>query len=130
MADDEERDETESEDQSEDTEEDAPEVIDPRDERIALLEAQLAEATANADALSQALFTSRVGATGLVVDPEALPYDGSLLHDEDALRAAIVALIQAKPYLSRMRPTGDIDQGAREEVTAPPGLMATLKEFI
>lgn len=106
------------------------EVVDARDQRIAELEAQLAEATATADALSQALFTSNVSSLNMLVAPEEMPYDPALLTDSDALVAAVSALIEQKPYLAKRRVSGDIDQGPREEGTAPPSLMSTLKQFV
>lgn len=125
--DDEERILTETEDETTETE--AP-AVDPRDQRIADLEAQLAEATATADALSQALFTANVGSLNMLVNPAEMPYDAGLLTDSDALTAAVLALIEEKPYLAKRRVTGDIDQGPREEGAAPPSLMSTLKAFV
>lgn len=105
-----------------------PEVIDPRDARIAELEAQLTEVNNRAEALAQALFTARVDATGLTLDPTALAYDPALLDDADGLAAAIEALLTAKPFLRRIKPTGDVDQGAKEEV-ASYSLLGAMKQF-
>jgi hypothetical protein len=109
-------------------EEEAPAEVDPRDARIAELEAALTEVTTNAEARAQALFTARVDATGLTLDPTALPYDAALLDDSEALSAAIEALLVAKPLLRRIAVTGDVDQGAKEEV-APFSLMGAMKSF-
>jgi hypothetical protein len=129
VADDEERDETETEDTEEDPAEDVQDC--GHGEEIANLQAQLTEANARADLLGQGLFSARVGAMDLLGDPATMPYNPDLLGaDDDGLRAAVLALIASDPALGKMRVTGDIDQGAREEVVAPAGLMQTLKQFV
>lgn len=67
-----------------------------------------------ADDLAQQLFSARVAATGLLVDPADLPYDEQLLDDAGAMEAAIEALITAKPHLASRIPRGDIGQGVSD----------------
>ncbi len=67
-----------------------------------------------ADDLAQQLFSARVAATGLLVDPADLPYDEQLLDDPGAMEAAIEALITAKPHLASRIPRGDIGQGVSD----------------
>jgi len=64
-----------------------------------------------ADTYAQQLHTSRVAATGRLQDPTDLPYDEAHLESEEALSAAIDALLQAKPHLASGRPKGSIGQG-------------------
>lgn len=67
-----------------------------------------------ADDLAQQLFSARVAATGLLVDPADLPYDEQLLDDPAAMETAIEALITAKPHLASRIPRGDIGQGVSD----------------
>ncbi len=67
-----------------------------------------------ADDLARQLFSARVAATGLLVDPADLPYDEQLLDDPAAMEAAIEALITAKPHLASRIPRGDIGQGVSD----------------
>lgn len=117
------------EDPNETPPEETTPVVDERDQRIATLEAALTEATSQVEALSQAVFTAQVGSLGLLVDPAEMPYDPALVNDPDALQAAVSALLVAKPYLAKMRVSGDIDQGPRDEVTPPVSLTGILKQF-
>lgn len=67
-----------------------------------------------ADELAERVFRLEVAATGRLADPSDLPYDAALVDDPDALRAAVDALLAAKPHLASRRPRGDVDQGVRE----------------
>lgn len=120
------------EDQNEETppEEEAPEV-DQRDQRIQELEDTLAAAQAQIDSLSQGLFAYQVSALDLLADPGALPYSADLVGNEEALRAAALALIAAQPDLAKIVVTGDVDQFARDDVEpAPANLLQIMKELI
>lgn len=68
-----------------------------------------------ADDLAARLHTALVAATGRLADPSDLPFDDAHLEDEDALNAAVDALLARKPHLASRRPAGSIGQGA----TAP-----------
>ena len=69
-----------------------------------------------ADDLARELFTSRVAALGRLADPTDLVYDEVLFDaDAPALEAAVDELIARKPHLANRRPSGDVDQGAREQ---------------
>lgn len=65
----------------------------------------------NADSLAERLHRARVEATGRLADPTDLPYDDSLIEDDDALAGAIDALLEQKPHLASRRVSGDIGQG-------------------
>lgn len=65
----------------------------------------------DADALAQRLHASLVAATGRLVDPSDLPFDGVHLTDEAALTAAVDALLERKPRLASRTPRGDVGQG-------------------
>lgn len=64
-----------------------------------------------ADDLAERLHRARVEATGRLADPTDLPYDDSLIEDDDALAGAIDALLEQKPHLASRRVSGDIGQG-------------------
>lgn len=68
-----------------------------------------------ADALARRLHTALVAATGRLADPTDLPFDEAHLEGDEALTAAVDALLAAKPHLGDRRPRGDVGQGA----TAP-----------
>ena len=68
-----------------------------------------------ADDLAARLHTALVAATGRLADPSDLEFDDAHLDDEDALNAAVDALLARKPHLASRRPVGSIGQGA----TAP-----------
>jgi hypothetical protein len=71
-----------------------------------------------ADDLAERLHLARVIATGRLADPTDLPYDESLIDDDDAaLSAAIDGLLERKPHLASRRVVGDIGQGAGEPTT-------------
>jgi hypothetical protein len=71
-----------------------------------------------ADDLAAKLHAARVAATGRLADPSDLPYEEALVEDDEALTAAIDALLATKPHLASRRPRGDVDQGVRGD--APP----------
>lgn len=112
-----------------DEETEAP-AVDPRDVRISELEAQLAEANARSEMLGQTLFSARVEATDLLGDPSVMPYSPDLVDaDDDALQAAVLALIANDPSLGKLSVTGDIDQGASDPPATPAvSLMNILKD--
>ncbi|MGI5951825.1 MAG: hypothetical protein ACOX61_08275 [Brooklawnia sp.] len=68
-----------------------------------------------ADDLAQALFVSRVAATGRLADPNDLPYDEAILDDPAKLDAAIDELLDAHPHYATRTPRGDIGQGPTPE---------------
>lgn len=65
-----------------------------------------------ADDLAAKLHTALVTATGKLMDPSDLEFDETHLDDPEKLTAAIDELLEAKPYLGRRTPKGDIGQGA------------------
>lgn len=67
------------------------------------------------DELAKRLHTSLVAATGRLADPTDLPYDEAHLDDEEALTAAVDALLASKPHLASRKPMGDVGQGASGE---------------
>ncbi|KRE38216.1 hypothetical protein ASG73_04435 [Janibacter sp. Soil728] len=69
------------------------------------------EATEALLPLQERLHGALVGATGRLADPSDLPFDPAHLEDEDALTAAIDALLEAKPHLAPRRVSGDVGQG-------------------
>lgn len=66
------------------------------------------------DALAARLHTALVAATGRLADPTDLTYDEAHLTDDDALTAAVDALLVRKPHLAARTPRGDVGQGATE----------------
>ncbi len=68
-----------------------------------------------ADDLARELFTARVAALGRLADPTDLPYSKELFDaDAPTLESAVDELIARKPHLADRRPSGDVDQGARD----------------
>lgn len=65
-----------------------------------------------ADDLAAKLHTALVTATGKLMDPSDLEFDEEHLEDPEKLTAAIDELLEAKPYLGKRTPKGDIGQGA------------------
>ena len=74
----------------------------------------LREAEERAERYGRELFAARIAATGRLADPTDLTYDPAFLDDQEALGAALDDLVARKPHLASRRPTGDVDQGARE----------------
>lgn len=69
------------------------------------------EATARADQLARELFALRVETAGVLQDPTDMPYSPDLVTADD-VAAALVELVERKPYLRRPVAGGDIGQGA------------------
>lgn len=65
-----------------------------------------------ADDLAAKLHTALVTATGKLMDPSDLEFNEAHLEDPEKLTAAIDELLEAKPYLGKRTPKGDIGQGA------------------
>lgn len=68
----------------------------------------------HADTLAKRLHRLMVEQTGRLADPDDLPFDENHLEDEQALTAAVDALLDSKPHLASRRPAGDIGQGATD----------------
>lgn len=68
-------------------------------------------ATARADQLARELFALRVETAGVLQDPTDMPYSPDLVTADD-VAAALVELVERKPYLRRPVAGGDIGQGA------------------
>lgn len=65
-----------------------------------------------AEALANALWEARVSSTGRLADPTDLPMPkGADPMDEEAVTAAIDALLEKKPHLESRVPRGKIGQG-------------------
>lgn len=98
---------------AEDTEQTEPETF-PREyvEKLRRESAGYRDKAKKTDELAQRLHTALVAATGRLADPTDLPYDEAHLDDEDALLAALDALLAGKPHLANRRPQGDVGQGA------------------
>jgi hypothetical protein len=74
-----------------------------------------------ADALAERLLTASVATAtvGILADPTDLPASDDLLDDDgfpdpEAIATAARSLVERKPHLGDRRPTGTVDQGARE----------------
>lgn len=65
-----------------------------------------------ADDLAAKLHTALVTATGRLMNADDLEFDETHLDDPEKLTAAIDELLEAKPYLGKRTPKGDIGQGA------------------
>lgn len=65
-----------------------------------------------ADDLAERLHVALVAATGRLADPTDLAYDEAHLDDDNALTAAVDALLARKPHLANRRPVGNVGQGA------------------
>lgn len=61
-----------------------------------------------ADALGRRLFTELVRSTGILIDPDDMPFNPELLEDPDALKTAAEEYAESKPHLKARRytPTG------------------------
>ncbi|WP_447643362.1 hypothetical protein [Nocardioides zeae] len=70
------------------------------------------EARESIEPLQQRLHGLLVAGTGRLADPSDLPFDAGHLADEEAMTAAIDALLEAKPHLASRRVVGDAGQGA------------------
>lgn len=58
-----------------------------------------------ADALSRRLFTELVRNTGILIDPDDMPFNPELLEDPDALQSAAEEYAESKPHLRARRYT-------------------------
>lgn len=72
-----------------------------------------------ADALAGRLTAAYAAATGRLADPDDLPYSDDLLDadglvDPAKIDAAVDDLLGRKPHLASRRPSGAVDQGARD----------------
>jgi hypothetical protein len=74
-----------------------------------------------ADALAERLLAASVATAtaGILADPSDLPASDDLLDDDgfpdpEAIATAARSLVERKPHLGDRRPTGTVDQGARE----------------
>lgn len=76
--------------------------------------------------LREQLWRERVAATGLLIDPEAMPLDVDLIDDPDGIRAAATDLVARKPYLRANPTTSDVGQHDRASDT-PFSLSAALR---
>src|SRR5699024_6433518 len=76
-------------------------------------------AETRAEQLARELYRSRVAELGLLADPDDMEYDGELLMDGAALRAAVTELVRSRPHLAARRARGDI--GQHEQPAGAPG---------
>jgi hypothetical protein len=79
------------------------------------------ERAKRADVLAERLLAATVASAtaGIRADPTDLPASDALLDDDgfpdaEAITAAARSLVERKPHLGDRRPTGTVDQGARE----------------
>ncbi len=73
-----------------------------------------------ADELAARLVTALAAGTGKLADARDLPYGEHLLDDDgvpafDKVADAIDVLIRERPHLASRRPTGQVEQGVRED---------------
>lgn len=80
-----------------------------------------------ADDLAHRLHTSLVAATGRLQDPDDLEFNEDHLDDPEALKAAVDALLQARPHLAARRPRGDVGQGITSAPTDTVDLAGILR---
>lgn len=83
-----------------------PEPVEPQEAPVEPDE--LAQVRAQVDNLGRQLFRARVEQTGLLIDPEDMPYDAALVDDPDALSAAVNDLVEHKPHLRTVATGGDL----------------------
>ena len=81
--------------------------------RSAGYRARAKTAEGRAAELERALFTERVRALDVLADPADLPYDGELLEDPDAMRAAVDALVRERPHYRRRGTADPSSTGSR-----------------
>lgn len=103
----------------------------PAPEAVAEDEAETAspapEAVAEPSDVHRALHAALVRLDGRLSDPAALPYDEAHLTDDEALSAAVTALIERSPHLSATAVAGDVGQGDRGAPPEPFDLIATMR---
>lgn len=73
-----------------------------------------------ADDLTHRLVTALAAGTGKLADARDLPYGEHLLNDDgvpelEKVTDAIDVLIRERPHLASRRPTGNVQQGVRED---------------
>ena len=120
-----------AEDESSDL--DNTEAGDSGDEPEAVAEdeaetAELAPEAVEPSEVHTRLHTALVKLDGRLSDPSALPYDEAHLTDDEALGAAIGALIERAPHLSATAVAGDVGQGTRGGTPEPFDLIATMRQ--
>lgn len=71
------------------------------------------------DGLQRRLHAALVQADGRLADPTDLPFEPEHLEDEDALAAAIGALVERKPGLKARQYGGDVGAGDRATPKKP-----------
>lgn len=70
------------------------------------------EAEDAVDELRRELWGYQVAATGLLADPDDLPYDAEAAGDPEAVKAAAEALIERKPHMRRTGTGGPLPDAA------------------
>ena len=90
--------------------------------------AELAPEAVEPSEVHTRLHTALVKLDGRLSDPGALPYDEAHLTDDEALGAAIGALIERAPHLSATAVAGDVGQGTRGGTPEPFDLIATMRQ--
>lgn len=76
------------------------------------------EAEATIDGLRRELWTHHVRETGLLADPEDLPYNPEAAGDPEAVKAAAEALIARKPHMRRTGTSGPLPEAATRTPSA------------
>ncbi|KAB1947676.1 hypothetical protein F8227_08980 [Brevibacterium linens ATCC 9172] len=86
----------------------------PRDyvEKLRDESAKYRQRAQRADELAQKLHKTLVESTGRLMNADDLEFDEKHLDDPEKLTEAIDELLEAKPYLGKRTPKGDIGQGA------------------
>ena len=106
-----------------DDDDDGDDEQDPRLSRArqqaARYRRELRDVETERDELAAALWSERVGALGVLADPDDLPFDPDALHDPDRLRELVDELVTEKPHLRSRRIRARAGQG---EGTAPGGV--------
>lgn len=92
-------------------------------------EEEAKSANAYADGALRRLHTELVRRDGRLADPADLEFSVENMFDEDALTAAIDALLEVKPHLRSRRPIGDVGQGVKGSAESP-SLLSMLKSVI
>lgn len=87
---------------------------------------KLRETEARTDELAAQLWRYRVAETGLLADPEDLPYDPDALDDPDKVRALAEDLVTRKPHMRSTRIRSRAGQGVGT-ASEPVSLSAMLK---
>lgn len=119
--------------EDESTDHDTPEEVDSVVEPEAVEEVEEETPNPSPEAVEPsevhtALHTALVKLDGRLSDPNALPYDEAHLTDDEALTAAITALIERSPHLSATAVAGDVGQGNRGGTPEPFDLIATMRQ--